>query len=132
MRRLRLRGDFRAARRIQKKLELKYGILISHKAKIGRNFYIKHPIGVVIGKGAAIGDNVTVFQNVTIGGKNGEFPKIGNDVTIYANACIVGSVEIGDDTIIGAGAVVTKNIAPEVVAVGNPCEEKLKRHLASA
>lgn len=114
-------GDTSGALRIQKKLELKFGVTISHQAKIGQNVQFKHPIGVVVGRGAVIGDNVAIFQNVTIGGKQGKFPSIGKNTTIYANSSICGPISIGSDVIIGIGSVVVKDIPNGVIAAGNPC-----------
>lgn len=67
-----------------------------------------------------IGDDFYCLQNVTIGKKNGKMPTIGNHVTVYASALIFGDVKIGNNVIIGAGSVVTKDIPDNSVAVGNP------------
>jgi len=90
----------------------------------GTNF--KHPIGIVIHPDVEIGNNCTIFQNVTIGyGKYNEetrrnVPKIGNNVRIYANAIIIGGITIGDNVKIGAGSVVINDIPDNVTVVGNP------------
>lgn len=88
-----------------------------------KNVSLPHPVGIVIGKNVAMGHGCRIYQNVTIGAKDGDgekYPCIGNNVTIYANACIIGNVYIGDNVIIGAGSVVTKDIPSNSVAVGNP------------
>ncbi len=81
-----------------------------------------HPIGITINKGAVIGKNCTIYQNVTIGaGKNHkETPIIGDNVIIFANAVIIGKITIGDNAIIGAGSVVLNNVEANTVVAGNP------------
>jgi serine O-acetyltransferase len=81
-----------------------------------RDVRFPHAVGVVVSNAATIGRNVTIFQNVTIGGKesgaNQGFPKIGDSVTIYAGAIVVGGVTIGEGATIGANATVTKDVPP--------------------
>ena len=79
-----------------------------------------HPVGIIIGKNVRIGNDVKIYQNVTIGGMDGNYPSIGNGVTIYAGSNIIGNVTIGDNAVIGAGSVVVKDIPSQAVAVGNP------------
>jgi serine acetyltransferase len=78
--------------------------------------YFPHPIGVIISSGTQIGNNVTIFQHVTIGRQPGKeygfLPVIEDDVVIYAGAVIVGNILIGRGSIIGANAVVTSDVAP--------------------
>lgn len=87
-----------------------------------------HPIGIVIGIGVKIGQNCTVYQNVTIGAKNQEdadkgiYPKIGNNVIVGCNAVILGDVNIGNNVIIGAATIVNCDIPNDVTVVGNPCK----------
>jgi serine O-acetyltransferase len=74
---------------------------------------IPHPTGVVIGRGTTVGRNVRIFQNVTLGSsRRGDYPTIGDDVTIYAGAVISGDITIGSGSIIGANAVVTTDVPP--------------------
>lgn len=108
------------------------GIDIHPQASIGKYFTIDHGTGVVIGATCIIGDNVKIYQGVTLGAKsfpldcNGNpikgiprHPIIGNDVIIYANATILGRVKIGDGCIIGANMWVTEDVEPNnVVANG--------------
>ena len=100
------------------------GIEIHPGAKIGKGFFIDHGAGVVIGETAEIGNSVTMFQGVTLGGtgkqKGKRHPTIGNNVVIGAAAIILGAIEIGDNAMIGAAAVVTKPVPPNSTVVGNP------------
>lgn len=93
-------------------------------AKIGRRFFIDHGAGVVIGETTEIGDDVTLYQGVTLGGtgkeKGKRHPTIGNNVVISAGAKILGSITIGDNAKIGAGSVVLKSVPPECTVVGVP------------
>ena len=93
-------------------------------AQIGRRFFIDHGNGVVIGETTIIGDDVTIYQGVTLGGtgkeKGKRHPTIGNNVVIGAHAIILGNITIGDNSRVGAGAVVTKPVPPNSTVVGNP------------
>ena len=88
----------------------KTGIEIHPGAKIGKGFFIDHGNGVIIGETAVIGDNVTLYQGVTLGGTGKEHgkrhPTVGNNVMISAGAKVLGSFTIGDNSKIGAGSVV--------------------------
>lgn len=93
-------------------------------AKIGRGFFIDHGAGVVIGETAEIGDCVTIYQGVTLGGtgkeKGKRHPTIGNHVTISTGAKVLGSFTIGDNVKIGAGSVVLRQVPPNCTVVGVP------------
>lgn len=93
-------------------------------AKIGKRFFIDHGNGVVIGETSIIGDDVTIYQGVTLGGtgkeKGKRHPTIGSNVVIGAEAIVLGNITIGDNSRIGAGAVVTKSVPQNSTAVGNP------------
>ena len=93
-------------------------------AKIGKRFFIDHGNGVVIGETAVIGDDVTIYQGVTLGGtgkeKGKRHPTIGNNVVIGASAIILGNIVIADNSRVGAGAVVTKSVPQNSTIVGNP------------
>lgn len=101
------------------KISRKFHCFVSYKLIAGNNFTIVHPFGVVIG-GAQIGDNCRIYQNVTIGQKDGVFPKIGDNVTIYSGAVLIGDITIGDDSVIGANAFVNKSFPKCSVIVGVP------------
>jgi serine O-acetyltransferase len=100
------------------------GIEIHPGAKIGRRFFIDHGAGVVIGETTEIGDDVTLYQGVTLGGtgkeKGKRHPTIGNNVVISAGAKILGSFTVGDNSKIGAGSVVLKPVPPNCTVVGVP------------
>jgi serine O-acetyltransferase len=127
------------------------GIDIHPGAKIGANMFIDHGLGVVIGETAEIGDGVTIYQNVTLGGTDPindsgkRHPTIGNNVIIGAGAKVIGAFKVGDRARIGANSVVTKAVpdgatmvgipakpvlldadvfAKEFLAYGTPCDEK--------
>lgn len=118
------RKMFFAARWISQRSARKTGIEIHPGAKIGRRFFIDHGTGVVIGETAVIGDDVTVYQGVTLGGTGKDtgkrHPTIGNNVLIGAGAKILGPFKVGDNSNIAAGAVVLEEIPPNSTAVGVP------------
>ena len=93
-------------------------------AKIGEGLFIDHGAGVVIGETTEIGDNVTLYQGVTLGGtgkeKGKRHPTIGNNVVISAGAKVLGSFKVGDNVRIGAGSVVLKEVPPGSTVVGVP------------
>ncbi len=102
------------------------GIEIHPNAQIGNNFFIDHGMGVVIGETTEIGDNVTLYQGVTLGGtgkeKGKRHPTIGNNVVIGAGAKILGNIRIGNNVKIGANAVILKSVPDDSTVVGVPGE----------
>ncbi len=112
------------ARAISQRAVKKTGIEIHPAAKIGRRFFIDHGTGVVIGETTEIGDDVTLYQGVTLGGTGKDVgkrhPTIGNGVMIGAGAKVLGPFKVGDNTNIAAGAVVLEEIPPNSTAVGVP------------
>lgn len=100
------------------------GIEIHPGAKIGRRFFIDHGMGIVIGETCEIGDNVTVFQGVTLGGtgkeKGKRHPTIKDNALIATGAKVLGSITVGENSKIGAGSVVLKNVPPNSTVVGIP------------
>lgn len=102
----------------------KTGIEIHPGATIGKGLFIDHGHGVVIGETAIVGDNVTLYQGVTLGGTGKEHgkrhPTVGNNVMISAGAKILGSFTIGENSKIGAGSVVLSEVPPNSTVVGVP------------
>ncbi|MBH1940546.1 serine O-acetyltransferase [Mobilitalea sibirica] len=102
----------------------KTGIEIHPGATIGKGLFIDHGNGVVIGETAVIGDNVTLYQGVTLGGtgkeKGKRHPTVGNNVMISAGAKVLGSFTIGENSKIGAGSVVLTEVPPNSTVVGVP------------
>ncbi|QUH19853.1 serine O-acetyltransferase [Alkaliphilus sp. B6464] len=100
------------------------GIEIHPGAKIGRRVFIDHGMGVVIGETAEVGDNVTIYQGSTLGGtgkeKGKRHPTIGNNVVISSGAKVLGPFTVGDNSKIGAGSVVLKEVPPNCTVVGVP------------
>jgi serine O-acetyltransferase len=100
------------------------GIEIHQGATIGRGFFIDHGMGVVIGETAKIGDNVTLFQGVTLGGtgkeKGKRHPTIEDNVVIAAGASVLGAITVGENARVGAGAVVLQDVPPNCTVVGVP------------
>lgn len=100
------------------------GIEIHPGARIGKGLFIDHGHGVVIGETAILGDNVTLYQGVTLGGTGKEHgkrhPTIGNNVMISAGAKVLGSFTVGDNSKIGAGSVVLHEVPPNSTVVGVP------------
>lgn len=112
------------ARWISQRAVRKTGIEIHPGAQIGKGFFIDHGNGVIIGETTIIGDNVTLYQGVTLGGTGKEHgkrhPTIGNNVMISAGAKVLGSFKIGDNSKIGAGSVVLAEVPPNSTVVGVP------------
>jgi serine O-acetyltransferase len=100
------------------------GIEIHPGATIGRRFFIDHGMGIVIGETCEIGDNVSVFQGVTLGGtgkeKGKRHPTIKDNVLIATGAKVLGSITVGENSKIGAGSVVLKEVPPNSTVVGIP------------
>ncbi len=100
------------------------GIEIHPGAKIGKRFFIDHGMGVVIGETAIIGNDVLLYQGATLGGtgivQGKRHPTIGNNVVIGAGAKVLGAISIGDNSYIGANAVVIKDVPPNSTVVGVP------------
>ncbi len=110
------------------KLISKYGCYIGSKVLIGIGVKFPHPNGIVIGEMTKIGNNCTIYQQVTFGGRNigdaqkNNYPTVGNNVIIFAGAKLIGNINIGDNVIIGANSVVNKNIPSNTVIGGVPAK----------
>lgn len=100
------------------------GIEIHPGTKIGKGLFIDHGMGVVIGETSSLGNNVTLFQGVTLGGTGKErgkrHPTLGNNVVVGTGAKILGNITIGDDVQVGANAVVIRSVPPHSTVVGIP------------
>lgn len=119
-------GMFFIARWISQRASRKTGVEIHPAVKIGKRFFIDHGTGVVIGETAVIGDDVTIYQGVTLGGTGKDtgkrHPTVGNNVMIGAGAKVLGPLVIGDNSRIAAGAVVLSDIPSNSTAVGVPAK----------
>lgn len=119
-----IRRLFFIARLISQLSRFITGIEIHPGAKIGRRLFIDHGMGVVIGETAEIGDNCTIYHNVTLGGtgkeKGKRHPTIGNNVLIGAGAKILGPFKVGDNAKIGANAFVSREVEANTTVVGIP------------
>jgi serine O-acetyltransferase len=100
------------------------GIEIHPGATVGRRVFIDHGMGVVIGETAVVGDDVTIYQGVTLGGTGQErgkrHPTLGKGVVVGVGAKVLGAVTVGEGAKIGGGAVVTRDVPPHTTAVGVP------------
>jgi len=119
-----LKGHYFWARFISQRSARKTGIEIHPGATIGKGFFIDHGNGVIIGETTIIGDNVTLYQGVTLGGTGKEHgkrhPTIGDNVMISAGAKVLGSFTVGSNSKIGAGSVVLNEVPPNSTVVGVP------------
>lgn len=129
------RKCFFVARLISQISRMLTGIEIHPGAKIGKGLFIDHGMGVVIGETAEVGDNVTLYHGVTLGGTGKDtgkrHPTIGNNVLIGSGAKILGPIVVGDNVKIGANAVVLKNVPSDCTAVGIPVRIIYNRKSAS-
>lgn len=119
-----LRKHYFWARWISQRTVRKTGIEIHPGAQIGKGFFIDHGNGVIIGETAIIGDNVTLYQGVTLGGtgkeKGKRHPTVEDNVMISAGAKVLGSFTVGANSKIGAGSVVLSEVPPNSTVVGVP------------
>ena len=119
-----LKGHSFRARYISQKAARKTGIEIHPGATIGRRLVIDHGTGIVIGETTEIGDDVLIYQGVTLGGTGKDVgkrhPTIGNGVMISAGSKVLGPITIGDNSRVAAGAVVLKDLPPDSTVVGVP------------
>ncbi|MFK4298184.1 serine O-acetyltransferase [Arthrobacter sp. GAS37] len=128
-----LRGLARVISQVSKTLT---GIEIHPGATIGRRLFIDHGTGIVVGETAEIGDDVLMYQGVTLGGralsKTKRHPTIGDHVMLGAGAKILGPITIGNDSAVGANAVVVRDVPPRSVAIGIPATSRRKDPEAAA
>ena len=118
------KGHFLLARIISARTQRKTGIDIHPGAQIGEGLFIDHGFGVVIGETAVLGNQVTLYQGVTLGGTGKDtgkrHPTLGNYVTVGAGAKVLGPITIGNHVKIGAGSIVLKDVPDNCTVVGNP------------
>lgn len=111
------------------------GIEIHPGARIGENLFIDHGMGVVVGETASIGNNVTIYHGVTLGGVSPQdsekgslrHPQIGNDVIIGSGAQLLGAIKVGDNARIGSNAVVVTDVEGDSIMVGVPARKVVKK-----
>ena len=119
-----VRGYILLARFISQRARRRTGIEIHPGAVIGRRLFIDHGSGVVIGETTVIGDDVTLYQGVTLGGTGKDtgkrHPTLGSHVTVGAGAKVLGPITLGDHVKVGAGAIVLKDVPDHCTVVGNP------------
>ncbi|NMB34111.1 MAG: serine O-acetyltransferase [Clostridium sp.] len=118
------RGLCFIARTISQTSRFLTGVEIHPGAKIGKGLFIDHGMGIVIGETAEVGDNCTIYHNVTLGGtgkdRGKRHPTIGNNVLISSGAKVLGPFKVGDNSRIGANAVVLTEVEPDTTVVGVP------------
>lgn len=106
------------------------GIEIHPGAKIGKRLFIDHGMGIVIGETAEVGNDCTIYHQVTLGGtgkdKNKRHPTVGNNVMIGAGSKVLGPIKIGNNVKIGAGAVVIHDVEDNTTVVGTPIDRVIK------
>tara|TARA_B100000508_G_scaffold141091_1_gene146351 strand:+ start:88158 stop:88691 length:534 start_codon:yes stop_codon:yes gene_type:complete len=115
--------------RLRVKLINKLNCDLHLKSSISNGIKLAHPLGIVVGAGVIIKKNVTIYQNVTLGStgkKEMGYPIIGEGCIIYAGAIILGDVQIGENSVIGANCIINKDIPPNSIAYGNPLIIKRK------
>ena len=119
-----LKGHYFLARWISQRAARRTGIEIHPGANIGKGFFIDHGTGVIIGETTIIGDNVTLYQGVTLGGTGKEtgkrHPTLEDNVMVSAGAKVIGSFTVGKNSKIGAGSVVIEEVPPNCTVVGVP------------
>ena len=118
------KGHILYARWISQRARRRTGIEIHPGAVIGKRLFIDHGSGVVIGETTVIGDDVTLYQGVTLGGTGKDtgkrHPTLGSHVTVGAGAKVLGPITLGDHVKVGAGAIVLKDVPDHCTVVGNP------------
>jgi len=111
---------------VERFVEVTCGVSIPVQASIGKGLRIHHFGSIIIHPEAVIGDHCTLYHDVTVGdlGLRGGAPRIGNNVMVGAGARLLGNIEVGDDSVIGANAVVLITVPPRSVAIGVPAISK--------
>lgn len=123
------RGEARCAYRLRRD----FGCFVGFDAEIGPGLRLPHPNGIVIGHGVRIGARCRIYQQVTMGGARAgdwqanNYPVIGDDVTVFAGAKLIGTVDVGDRAQIGANAVVLRDVPADHSAIGIPAQSRPKK-----
>ena len=100
-----------------------HGVQISPLADLGPGLHLPHPSGVVVGNGVRSGEDLTLFQNVTLGARSlggNDYPVLGRGVIVFANSIVTGDIRLGDGCRVGAGSVVLRDVAAGTTVVGVP------------
>lgn len=117
-------GHGLTARLLSHLLRLLTGVEIHPGADLGDRLFVDHGMGVVVGETAEVGDDVLMYHGVTLGGdsmaREKRHPTLGDDVTVGANATLIGDITVGDGATVGAAAVVTEDVPAGATVVGNP------------
>lgn len=114
---------------VRNRLISKYGIHLGLLSQMGEDLKLPHPQSIIIGEGVVIGNNCTIYHNVTLGTKHSlsvnkvEYPKLGDNVKIYTGSIILGGVQIGENSIVGANSLVLEDIEPNSVYSGIPAKK---------
>ena len=98
----------------------RYNCIVSPYSSIADDVVFPHPCGVVIGEGVVVESGCTIYQQVTLGQNRDGYPHLGKNVIVYAGAVVVGKVEVGDNVVIGANAVVAENVPANAIVGGVP------------
>lgn len=121
-----IKGDRMSAYWVQNRCSALFGVDIHPAATLGSGIFIDHATGIVIGETAVVGNGVSLLHGVTLGGTGKEagdrHPKIGNNVTISANATVLGNINVGSGAKIGACSVVLRDVPANSTVVGNPAD----------
>lgn len=127
------RGWHRFGTWVDRRLRRDFGCFIQRGVVIGPGLKLPHPAGIVLGSGARIGANCIIYHQVTLGGARrgdwqaGRYPQVGDDVTLFAGAKLLGAISVGDEAVIGANAVVTTDVPARHIAKGMPARSTPRR-----
>ena len=107
---------------LRRHLIKKYNIIFGNEAVLGSKVVFPHPHNIVIGKKVIIGNNCTIYHDVTFGQNRDKYPQIGDNVIVYAGAKVIGDIHIGNNAIIGTNAVVTSSVPENAIVAGIPAK----------